>query len=396
MGWELGFVVHLGIYRNPVIRWRYTKMLHEQCQRLELQLGRMTFQKGCRQSTVSRQRCRQVQVFSAFVLLYLLQFCNLNYVICSNAATTRGACRILASQKTIALDCEGENLGPAGKLSLVTLAAADGQCWIFDCRQGFNPFPWGLKQLLEDASVVKLTFDCRSDAANLQNQYGVGLAGIRDLQLFEVWARMGWQSNERRIEELCGALRRKDVLGQPHLYKRLHRLESFHGCMAKFGIGGSENKKLVSEQFRSDPKYWMKELPPEAWLYASQDAQNLFKLLKALKKQPKLGNFDVSTCQWLADASKKYAQLKLAFDGRYMYMSHSILPLDIVPENLPMCVGRATCTKCKRSLRIFSKGKNFRKSKFKCDVCRAIDIDTMTKSLVEKESDYFDCCDYHR
>ena len=58
----------------------------------------------------------------------------------------------------IALDCEGEHLGPAGNLALVTLAAMDGRCWIFDWRQGFNPFPWGLKQLLEDASVVKLTF----------------------------------------------------------------------------------------------------------------------------------------------------------------------------------------------------------------------------------------------
>ena len=330
-----------------------------------------------RMLTVSRQRHRQV--FSACVLLYLLQLCNLNYVICSNNATTKEACRILASQKMIALDCEGEDLGPTGYLSLVTLAAIDGRCWIFDCRQGFNPFPWGLKQLLEDASVVKLTFDCRSDAANLQNEYGVGLAGIRDLQLFEVWARSQSQSNAERIEELCGALRRKDVLGQPHLYTRLHRLGSLHGCMDKFGIGDCENKKLVSKQFHADPQFWLKELPPEAWLYASQDAQNLFKLLKALKKQAKLGNFDVSTCQWLADASKKYAQLKLTFDGRYIYTSHSILPLDILPEPARRYVGMATCTCCNRSLSL-SKRQWKKRSEFRCEVCRAIDIDTSAKA----------------
>jgi len=277
----------------------------------------------------------------------------------------------------IALDCEGENLGPAGNLSLVTLAAMDGRCWIFDCR-AFNPFPLGLKQLLEDASVVKLTFDCRSDAANLQNQYGVGLAGIRDLQLLEVFIRSQSQSNAERMGELCGALRRKDVFGMPHLYKRLHRLGSLHGCMAKFGIGDSEKKELVSEQFRSDPKYWMKELPPEAWLYASQDSQNLFKLLEALKKQPKLGNFDVSTCQWLADASKKYAQLKLVFDGRYM--SHSILPLDILPERHVKNAGyMATCTCCERSLSV-SKTKWKKREEFRCEVCRAIDIDASAKA----------------
>ncbi len=361
-------------------------MLQQQCLRLELQLGRMTFQKGCQQC---HQRHRQV--FSVFLLLYLLQLCNLNYVICSNSATTREACHILASQKIIALDCEGENLGPAGNLSLVTLAAMDGRCWIFDCRQGFNPFPWGLKQLLEDASVVKLTFDCRSDAANLQNQYGVSLAGIRDLQLLEVFTRS--QSNEERIEELCRALRRKDVLGQPHLYKRLHRLGSLQGCMAEFGIGDSENKRLVSEQFRADPQFWMKELQPEAWLYASQDVQNLFKLLDAFTKQRKFINCILRTVD---DASKKYAQLKLAASGAECieYMSHSILPLDILPEPARMCVGRATCRCCKRSLTIFSKVK--KKSKFRCDVCRAIDIDTMTRSSMssrysEKDTDYFDC-----
>eukprot|EP00959_Pyramimonas_sp_CCMP1952_P398393 8347659-Pyramimonas_sp.AAC.1 len=97
----------------------------------------------------------------------------------------------LSTYKEIAFDAEGENLGRTGPLTIATFLGigannTSSPAYVVDVqslggervfsRQQTEP-PSSLRALLEDASIVKVTFDCRGDSDALSHQFGVTLRG---------------------------------------------------------------------------------------------------------------------------------------------------------------------------------------------------------------------------
>jgi ribonuclease D len=57
-----------------------------------------------------------------------------------------------------------------------------GHCWVFDLIK-FNPFPQGLKKVLEDANIIKIFHDFCEDTSALVSQFGVHCEKVYDTQI---------------------------------------------------------------------------------------------------------------------------------------------------------------------------------------------------------------------
>ena len=92
---------------------------------------------------------------------------------------------LIAARDPVAVDFEGVALGRSGRLCLAQVASANGPTLLVDvCAMGAAAFRRGrLGELLEDARVLKLVFDCRSDSAALHHQFGVKMRGVYDVQV---------------------------------------------------------------------------------------------------------------------------------------------------------------------------------------------------------------------
>jgi hypothetical protein len=94
-------------------------------------------------------------------------------------------CRTLTARaQPIAVDFEGIDLCRTGELCLAQIS--DGQSvWLVDIvalrEEAFSE--GGLKELLEDAAVLKVGFDGRADADALHHQFGCGLFPFYDVQI---------------------------------------------------------------------------------------------------------------------------------------------------------------------------------------------------------------------
>ena len=92
---------------------------------------------------------------------------------------------LIAARDPVAVDFEGVALGRSGRLCLAQVAPSNGPTLLVDvCAMGAAAFRRGrLGELLEDARVLKLVFDCRSDSAALHHQFGVKMRGVYDVQV---------------------------------------------------------------------------------------------------------------------------------------------------------------------------------------------------------------------
>jgi hypothetical protein len=105
-------------------------------------------------------------------------------VVC-DAETCAVVCRLLSKCDTLAIDCEGVNLGrPGGRLCLIQIAGNSG-VYLFDglADDFASLMGAGLRDLLENPQIVKVIHDCKMDACALFMLNGVRLAGVFDTQL---------------------------------------------------------------------------------------------------------------------------------------------------------------------------------------------------------------------
>ena len=105
----------------------------------------------------------------------------------------------LSRYERIAFDAEGVNLSRSGQL---TIAAFQGilntneelvaaPIYLVDIQViGGNIAISSLRRILEDPSIVKVTFDCRADSDALYHQFGITLSGTFDLQVFDQAVRI--------------------------------------------------------------------------------------------------------------------------------------------------------------------------------------------------------------
>ncbi|KAL3466891.1 ribonuclease H-like domain-containing protein [Aspergillus heterothallicus] len=97
------------------------------------------------------------------------------------------------------LDLEGINLSRHGSISIMQIfVLPKNEVFLVDIftlgQQAFSTLSRSgttLKAILEDASIHKAFFDVRNDSDALYAQFGIHLAGIVDIQLFELATRGG-------------------------------------------------------------------------------------------------------------------------------------------------------------------------------------------------------------
>ena len=98
---------------------------------------------------------------------------------------------------SLAVDCEGVNLSRDGTITIITVATRN-KVFLFDVQQlGGVVFDAGLREILEDPTILKLTFDCRKDSDALLHLFGVQMRGVLDLQLMV--AMLYVKSNSRVV-----------------------------------------------------------------------------------------------------------------------------------------------------------------------------------------------------
>jgi len=106
--------------------------------------------------------------------------------IISSPETCREAVNTIKNHQArkIALDCEGVQLGHGGRLCLIQIATPQ-MVYLFDILEGGQRLfdEGGLRELLEDPTILKITHDCRKDSIALFGEYRVRLVSVYDTQI---------------------------------------------------------------------------------------------------------------------------------------------------------------------------------------------------------------------
>jgi ribonuclease D len=96
-------------------------------------------------------------------------------------------------QKFLTLDAEGVFLSRTGKATLVTVGVNDGarvRVFLFYLIDEIAEYSARLrsilKEILEDASTIKIIHDCRQDSDSLNEFFGIKLAGVFDTSIYHM------------------------------------------------------------------------------------------------------------------------------------------------------------------------------------------------------------------
>jgi len=184
-----------------------------------------------------------------------------NYQYISEEGEKLGvALQDIANCPIVAVDCEGEELGRNGSLSLIQIAT-ESKVYLFDVLSlGESLFNNGLKFILESPIPTKVFYDCRRDSDILWHQYQVRLKGVLDVSLTEVFYR--WTFG----------------LGSPRYLKGYKR--SVESYLSIQNPHFSQIKESVSARMSNgDTKFWMQRpLTRDMMDYAAYDVKYLREL----------------------------------------------------------------------------------------------------------------------
>jgi len=149
------------------------------------------------------------------------------------------------------------------KISIIQIATPQ-MVYIFDIVKGGSQLfeQGGLKELLQDPCIMKITHDCRNDSAALFKEYNVRLEKVYDMQI--------------AFAAYCT---------QDH--GPIPIPVSLSTMLSKFGDGEFvQLKELVKEEMTRDPHYWLQRPLTEQMIkYAQQDVSHLFIIYRNLKQQ---------------------------------------------------------------------------------------------------------------
>jgi hypothetical protein len=129
-----------------------------------------------------------------------------------NFADAACACNRLQSLRVVGLDMEGCSLGRNGTTSLLQLSASAHEVYIFDVlRLGPELFSVYLGPLiLSNPHILKLCYDCRSDADALFHKHRVLAFGLYDLQI--VYTALFQSAKDPFLKGMLKALQSPGVL----------------------------------------------------------------------------------------------------------------------------------------------------------------------------------------
>lgn len=106
-------------------------------------------------------------------------------VFINDIEAAQTACEVIKKYPVIAFDMEGLNLGRNANVSLVQIAISPYLVYIFDVMVlGLSLFETNtLLPILNDPTILKLCFDCRTDCATLMHRFRIHPYGFYDLQI---------------------------------------------------------------------------------------------------------------------------------------------------------------------------------------------------------------------
>jgi len=225
--------------------------------------------------------------------------------------------------RKITLDCEGVRLGYGGRLCLLQIATPQ-MVYIFDILQGGKQlfYEGGLKDLLEDPTILKIAHDCRKDCIALSEEYNVRLASVYDTQI--AYAVLSTQH------------------GGP-----IPIPVSFSTLLAKYAEGeGLKLKEEVKKEMTEDDCFWERRPFTKNMIeYAQQDAFNLFLILRNL--EPLLSSSAHAT---ILHRSQMYASIIVHRHTHECAEQVNTLPLYNLPDWDRTLIGQLYGKLCQCSL----------------------------------------------
>lgn len=102
----------------------------------------------------------------------------------------------VSCHRQVAFDAEGVDLGRDGPLTVASFSGLeDKTVYVIDVQtiggdRVFSPDLPSFRELLENGDITKVVFDCRGDSDALFHQFGVKLAGVRDVQVLDQAVRI--------------------------------------------------------------------------------------------------------------------------------------------------------------------------------------------------------------
>ncbi|KAJ7362708.1 hypothetical protein DFH08DRAFT_731979 [Mycena albidolilacea] len=292
--------------------------------------------------------------------------------ICDSAASVAAAVSILRAQPSLAITCQGYDLGyKDGSACILSFATIErpSQVFHFDLitlnRATLQP----LFNILQSSSVTKAVFDGRLIASALLHECGVELVNTLDMQLADVTSRsLRGECSERQLSRLSDIdhvsglfsldiIPRSTVHAHPEWYQSLFRLNEAEVCTKEHGIrvGSSDWRRLIE----NTAEVWTAR-PLSSW--ACKYSTDRVYLISAI-----YADFD----------AKGYITPPLmAQSARYLSLHHAsmpklgsghpflILPLGIITAVPPAC----TCL-CKTCGRTFTEGDMREDDGVYCLVC---------------------------
>ena len=265
---------------------------------------------------------------------------------------------------TMAVDCEGRDLGRGGTLDILSVATKDKEVYLFDISAlGRGAFDAGLRALLENKEVEKMMFDCRGDADALKHLFGVMLDGVLDVQLLEVIHR---QKKEPK--------KSPPPFGSPAYWNYIENnytvLFGLKKCFLTY-LNSEElvlSKKNITMKMDADREknIWSaRPLDDSLQEYCANDTCTLFSLYDVLKEDTDIDFLRTASARYV-DFTRSYSCLPLE-----KYIFHAILPHHILEAGRGFF---SICTGCKKQFGRdeFSKNQLTKKVQV-CRVCRVID-----------------------
>lgn len=318
----------------------------------------------------------------------------LGFILCDNEAAAQSALATLATCQTLAIDCEGKELGTkGGQLSLINVrpissSESSQSTFIFDVLGVSKSALRPLFDLLESQSVKKVMFDGRMDFSALYHEQNVSLRNVLDIQITDVMSRkVKGEGVDKQLSRLSPYISRKNIERWRSSYLPIQRLSGLskcfeeHGMSVKKAVNGEQRSTLVPTMCSilcsaPDHNQWLtRPLSIKNLEYAANDVRMISSL-----HQHFVNGYLIFEPE-LTEQSLRY--ITLHRDTQPVvndpYRGHPLLPLEIVNVGQGE---RRTCQKCHRDLcrssfsaSAWGKAKSSWKNANTrmCWVCRAID-----------------------
>ncbi|PIK54010.1 hypothetical protein BSL78_09095 [Apostichopus japonicus] len=142
----------------------------------------------------------------------------------------------------LSLGCKGVRLRNGGPMTLLKMSTMDGVAYIFDLLASDDKKEMfesgGLKEILEDEEIIKVTYDCRTEQKALYSQFDVVLRNVFDVSIAYTV-----------ISEQCHVTSRSAPKFRPARPK-------FSELCSIFGVRKPRNQRAFMEQMNSTKDFW--------------------------------------------------------------------------------------------------------------------------------------------